>query len=276
MIDCPPSPGLAHGQRAQLQPHEVLVPIQCEYYALEGLGQLLRNVHLVRRNLNPTLDVSTIVVRMYDARTKLADQVAARSASHFGGQGLANRRAAVVRLSEAPSYGQPIIMFDPIVREGLVAYRDVAKEVHDESAQRLGKGLTPSSRRRGRQRHRGTDGYGSELTEVRIAECAANAAQPRIALRRGQTSPKALAASIAEIGVLQPVLVRPAVRRMTPDLRADRRRAPRARHARAGLYDATRRRPHVRRRRLRWSRRSSRTSIGTTSRRWRRRLATSS
>ncbi len=113
--------------------HEVLVPIQTEYYALEGLGQLLRNVDLVKRNLNPTLDVSTIVCVMYDARTKLSDQVVHEVREHFGDKVLRSVVPRSVRLSEAPSFGQPITTFDPRSR-GAVAYRDVAKEVHDGAA----------------------------------------------------------------------------------------------------------------------------------------------
>ena len=92
LIDCPPSLGLltVNGLSAA---EEVLVPIQCEYYALEGLGQLLRNVDLVRRNLNPTLEVSTIVCVMYDARTKLADQVVSEVREHFGDKVLRHGRA---------------------------------------------------------------------------------------------------------------------------------------------------------------------------------------
>ena len=136
LIDCPPSLGLltVNGLSAA---KEVLVPIQCEYYALEGLGQLLRNVDLVRRNLNPELDVSTIVCVMYDARTKLADQVVSEVRDHFGEKVLRTIVPRSVRLSEAPSFGQPIITFDPRSR-GSYAYRDVAKEVHDDSAQRVG------------------------------------------------------------------------------------------------------------------------------------------
>ncbi len=136
LIDCPPSLGLltVNGLSAA---REVLVPIQCEYYALEGLGQLLRNVDLVRRNLNPELEVSTIVCVMYDARTKLADQVVTEVREHFGEKVLRTIVPRSVRLSEAPSFGQPIITFDPRSR-GAVAYRDVAKEVHDDSAQRVG------------------------------------------------------------------------------------------------------------------------------------------
>jgi chromosome partitioning protein len=127
LIDCPPSLGLltVNGLAAA---GEVVVPIQCEYYALEGLGQLLRNVELVRKSLNPSLDVSTIILVMYDARTRLADQVVNEVREHFGDKVC---RAVVprnVRLSEAPSFGQPIIIFDPMSR-GAIAYREVAKEV---------------------------------------------------------------------------------------------------------------------------------------------------
>ena len=127
LIDCPPSLGLltVNGLTAAT---EVLVPIQCEYYALEGLGQLLRNVDLVRRNLNPTLAVSTIVCVMYDARTKLADQVVKEVREHFGDKVMRTVIPRTVRLSEAPSFGQPIITFDSSSR-GAVAYRMVAKEV---------------------------------------------------------------------------------------------------------------------------------------------------
>ena len=114
---------------------EVLVPIQCEYYALEGLGQLLRNVELVRRSLNPELDVSTIVLVMYDARTKLADQVAQEVRGHFGDKVCRNIVPRTVRLSEAPSFGQPIMAFDPTSR-GAIAYRELAKEVSGGAPQR--------------------------------------------------------------------------------------------------------------------------------------------
>ena len=127
LIDCPPSLGLltVNGLTAAT---EVLVPIQCEYYALEGLGQLLRNVDLVRRNLNPTLTVSTIVCVMYDARTKLADQVVKEVREHFGDKVMRTVIPRTVRLSEAPSFGQPITTFDSSSR-GAVAYRMVAQEV---------------------------------------------------------------------------------------------------------------------------------------------------
>jgi chromosome partitioning protein len=127
LIDCPPSLGLLT-INAFAASTELMIPIQCEYYALEGLGQLIRNVNLVQRNLNPELDISTIVLVMYDARTKLAEQVAAEVRSHFGDKVLRTVVPRTVRLSEAPSFGQPINVYDPISR-GAIAYREVAKEV---------------------------------------------------------------------------------------------------------------------------------------------------
>ena len=135
LIDCPPSLGLLT-VNALTAASEVLVPIQCEYYALEGLGQLLRNVELVQRNLNPQLDVSTIALVMFDARTKLASQVVEEVRSHFGPKVCRQVIPRSVRLSEAPSFGQPIIMFDSRSR-GALAYRELAKEVSGGSANRL-------------------------------------------------------------------------------------------------------------------------------------------
>ena len=127
LIDCPPSLGLltVNGLAAAT---EVVVPIQCEYYALEGLGQLLRNVNLVQQNLNPALELSAIVCTMYDARTKLAEQVVDEVRSHFAEKVCRNVIPRTVRLSEAPSFGQPIIVFDPSSR-GALAYRELALEV---------------------------------------------------------------------------------------------------------------------------------------------------
>ncbi|MDG2025579.1 MAG: AAA family ATPase [Acidimicrobiales bacterium] len=127
MIDCPPSLGLLtiNGLTAA---NEVLVPIQTEYYALEGLGQLIRNVDLVTRNLNPSLDLSTIVLVMFDARTKLSGQVADEVREHFGDKVCRQVIPRTVRLSEAPSFGQPITAFDPMSR-GAIAYRELAKEI---------------------------------------------------------------------------------------------------------------------------------------------------
>jgi chromosome partitioning protein len=136
LIDCPPSLGLltVNGLAAA---DDVIVPIQCEYYALEGLSQLIRNVTLVRTNLNPKLDVRGIVLTMYDARTKLADQVEQEVREHFGRRVYQTVVPRTVRLSEAPSFGQPIIVFDSTSR-GAVAYRELAKEVSSGATRRSG------------------------------------------------------------------------------------------------------------------------------------------
>lgn len=136
IIDCPPSLGLLT-VNAFAAAKEILVPIQCEYYALEGLGQLLRNVDLVQRNLNPTLEVSAVVLVMFDSRTRLATQVVDEVRSHFGDRVCKTVIPRTVRLSEAPSFGQPITTFDPTSR-GAVAYRDLAKEVSDGTPKRAG------------------------------------------------------------------------------------------------------------------------------------------
>ncbi len=134
LIDCPPSLGLltVNGLAAA---SEVVVPVQCEYYALEGLGQLLRNVDLVQRNLNTALEVSAIICVMYDARTKLSEQVVQEVRRHFGDRVCRNVVPRTVRLSEAPSFGQPIIAFDPTSR-GAIAYRELAKEISGGTPQR--------------------------------------------------------------------------------------------------------------------------------------------
>ena len=136
LIDCPPSLGLltVNGMAAA---NDVIVPIQCEYYALEGLGQLLKNLSLVRANLNPGLDVRGIVLTMYDGRTKLADQVESEVRAFFGPKVYKTVVPRTVRLSEAPSFGQPIIIFDSASR-GAKAYRDLAKEVSDGATGRAG------------------------------------------------------------------------------------------------------------------------------------------
>jgi chromosome partitioning protein len=135
-IDCPPSLGLLT-VNSLAAATEVIVPIQCEYYALEGLGQLLRNVNLVQKNLNQALEVSAIVCVMYDARTKLSDQVVQEVRAHFGEKVCRTVVPRTVRLSEAPSYGQPITAFDPSSR-GAIAYRELAKEITGGTPQRTG------------------------------------------------------------------------------------------------------------------------------------------
>jgi chromosome partitioning protein len=127
LIDCPPSLGLLTVNALVAAP-EVLIPIQCEYYALEGLEQLLRTVNLVKSHLNPALTVSTILLTMYDARTRLASQVADEVRQHFGDIVLESVIPRSVRVSEAPSYGQSVMTYDP-GSSGAVAYLDAAREM---------------------------------------------------------------------------------------------------------------------------------------------------
>jgi chromosome partitioning protein len=127
LIDCPPSLGLLT-VNAMAAAQEVLIPIQCEYYALEGLTQLLQNVELVRVHLNQTLSVSTILLTMYDGRTRLASQVADEVRSHFADTVLDAVIPRSVRVSEAPSYGQSVMTYDP-GSSGAMAYMEAAKEI---------------------------------------------------------------------------------------------------------------------------------------------------
>ncbi|GAA1966441.1 ParA family protein [Amycolatopsis minnesotensis] len=132
-IDCPPSLGLLT-VNAMVAAQEVLIPIQCEYYALEGLGQLLSNIELVQQHLNPTLAVSTILLTMYDGRTKLADQVTQEVRNHFGEVVLKTVIPRSVKVSEAPGYGQTVLAYDPGSR-GAMSYMDAAKEVAERGAE---------------------------------------------------------------------------------------------------------------------------------------------
>jgi chromosome partitioning protein len=127
LIDCPPSLGLLT-VNALVAAAEVLIPIQCEYYALEGLEQLLRTVDLVKTHLNPGLAISTILLTMYDGRTRLASQVADEVRSHFGDVVLQSIIPRSVRVSEAPSYGQSVMTYDP-GSSGAVAYLEAAREM---------------------------------------------------------------------------------------------------------------------------------------------------
>ncbi|MEV2237773.1 AAA family ATPase [Micromonospora sp. NPDC049891] len=126
-IDCPPSLGLLT-VNALVAAQEVLIPIQCEYYALEGLNQLINNINLVRQHLNPRLEVSTILLTMYDRRTRLADAVEQDVRNHFGDKVLQAVIPRNVRVSEAPSYGQSVMTYDPGSR-GATSYFEAAQEI---------------------------------------------------------------------------------------------------------------------------------------------------
>jgi chromosome partitioning protein len=134
-IDCPPSLGLLT-VNAMVATAEVLIPIQCEYYALEGLGQLLQNIELIKKHLNPTLDVSTILLTMYDGRTKLADQVANEVRTHFGPKVLKTVIPRSVKVSEAPGFGQSVLTYDPGSR-GAMSYLDAAREIAERGAKEI-------------------------------------------------------------------------------------------------------------------------------------------
>jgi chromosome partitioning protein len=135
LIDCPPSLGLLT-VNAFVAAQEVLIPIQCEYYALEGLSQLLRNVDLIKGHLNPKLHVSTILLTMYDGRTRLSSQVADEVRAHFTTEVLKTTVPRSVRISEAPSHGQTVMTYDP-ASSGALSYleaaRELAEQVLDES-----------------------------------------------------------------------------------------------------------------------------------------------
>ncbi len=126
LVDCPPSLGLltVNGLAAA---DEVLIPIQCEYYALEGVSQLMKNIQLVQRSLNPQLAIEGVLLTMHDGRTTLAADVVAQVREHFGDTTYRTVIPRTVRLSEAPSYGEPIEAYDPMSR-GAIACRELARE----------------------------------------------------------------------------------------------------------------------------------------------------
>lgn len=151
LVDCPPSLGLLT-VNAFVVGREVLIPIQCEYYALEGLSQLLKTIELIKSHLNPSLHVSSILLTMYDGRTNLAQQVAAEVREHFPDQTLRTTVPRSVRVSEAPSYGQTVMTYDA-GSSGALAYLEAARELAERGSnvasdapdERGDHGGTPSS-----------------------------------------------------------------------------------------------------------------------------------
>jgi len=133
LIDCPPSLGLLT-VNALVAAQEVLIPIQCEYYALEGVQALTSNIALVRSHLNPTLEISTVLLTMYDRRTRLADLVEQDVRNHFGEKVLRAVIPRNVRVSEAPSYSQSVMTYDPGSR-GAMSYFEAALEIAERGAQ---------------------------------------------------------------------------------------------------------------------------------------------
>ncbi len=129
IIDCPPSLGLLT-LNALTAANCLIIPIQCEYYALEGLGQLINTIQLVQKHLNQKLEILGVVLTMFDARTNLALQVVDEVKAYFKDRVFKAIIPRNVRLSEAPSYGQPVVIYDPKCR-GAEVYRELAKEVID-------------------------------------------------------------------------------------------------------------------------------------------------
>lgn len=149
LLDCPPSLGLltVNGLTAA---DSVLIPLQCEYYALEGLGQLMATIELIREHLNPQLSMKGVVLTMHDGRTSLSADVTAEVRNHLGAQVFDTIVPRSVRLAEAPSYGQPIAQYSPSSR-GALAYQAIAAELLERS------GLHPGATlREARDRYRGT------------------------------------------------------------------------------------------------------------------------
>ena len=137
-IDCPPSLGLLTLNALVAAP-EVLIPIQCEYYALEGVSQLMKNIEMVKAHLNPRLEVTTVVLTMYDGRTKLADQVAEEVRRYFGSKVLRTVIPRSVKVSEAPGYSMTIIEYDPGSR-GAMSYLDAGRELAERQQPAAAKG----------------------------------------------------------------------------------------------------------------------------------------
>ncbi len=129
LIDCPPSLGLITVNMLAAA-DALLIPLQCEYYALEGLSQLLNTVHLVQQGVNPSLGIDGVLLTMYDARLNLSRQVAADAREYFGAKVFQSVVPRNIRLAEAPSFGKPIILYD-VASVGAQAYMGVARELLD-------------------------------------------------------------------------------------------------------------------------------------------------
>ncbi|MGD9047353.1 MAG: AAA family ATPase [Anaerolineae bacterium] len=133
-MDCPPSLGLLTVNALTAARDGVLIPVQCEYLALEGLGHLLKTIYMVRDNLNPTLTIAGVVLTMYDARTNLSKQVVSEVRQYFPAYVFKSIIPRTVRLGEAPSYGESILSYAPDSL-GAIAYRTLAQELMDKNRQ---------------------------------------------------------------------------------------------------------------------------------------------
>ena len=142
LVDCPPSLGLLT-LNTMAAADAVLIPIQCEFYALEGLSQLLNTVRLVQRNLNPRLEIDGVLLTMYDQRLNLSRQVADEAKEYFGDRVYQTPIPRNVRLAEAPSFGKPIVLYD-ILSAGAQAYLGLAREVMGRTRRKAGSGSAPA------------------------------------------------------------------------------------------------------------------------------------
>ena len=149
IIDCPPALGLLT-VNALTASHRVIIPLQCEYYALEGLSQLMKTVSLIKRKLNPDLEVDGILLTMYDRRNNLSHQVELDVRQHFGATVFPVMIPRNVRLSEAPSHGKPVILYD-VTSSGALAYMDVARLLIESQRTRNGQMLGKKVKERGRE-----------------------------------------------------------------------------------------------------------------------------
>ena len=141
LVDCPPSLGLITVNMLAAA-DTILIPLQCEYYALEGISQLLNTVHLLQRSVNETLDIEGVVLTMYDARLNLSRQVAADAREYFGAKVFQTVVPRNIRLAEAPSFGKPILLYD-VASVGAQAYMSIARELIERTAP-AGDGVVPT------------------------------------------------------------------------------------------------------------------------------------
>ena len=228
-LDCPPSLGLLT-LNALVAANEILVPIQCEYYALEGVTQLMRTIDLVKGELNSDLRLSTVMLTMFDGRTKLAAQVADEVRNHFPAETLPTVIPRSVRISEAPSYGQTVLTYQPS-SAGAISYLEAAHEIAQRGSRGermnigterrgLGRGLgelfqrtEPRPARRSsqsitwRQRRSHQCPQGSYFADLPLGLHLAQSSATRTVF--DEEAMNELVESIREVGMLQPIVVRP-------------------------------------------------------------------
>ena len=279
LIDCPPSLGLLT-VNAMVAGREVLIPIQCEYYALEGLGQLVRNIELIRSHLNPKLEITTILLTMYDARTRLSAGVAEEVRSYFADKVLKTAIPRSVRISEAPSYQQSVLTYDghrlarcPISRPPARSPSPEGEQLHgrhDVGTGTRSRGLIPSgpaeAEASGLQQIEG-----ARFAELPLDQIVPNPRQPRQVFDEDHMAE--LVHSIKEVGLLQPIVVREVGKDRYELIMGERRwRAPLAgRHWTRSAPSSGTPRTRTCSATPCW-----RTSIGPTSTRWKRPRPTSS